>query len=45
MKKAKAENVKIHLPVDFVCAQGLGDTDKIKTFNIETGIPDGKLFK
>ena len=47
LAKAEKRNVKIHLPVDFVCAhlssgESLhGGTANVATFNIEKGIPPG----
>lgn len=43
MAKAKANNVKIHLPVDFVCADKFDNNANIKTYDLSSGIPDGWL--
>jgi phosphoglycerate kinase len=46
LAKAEKNNVKIHLPVDFVCAhlaagESLFDgTANVNTFTVEQGIPD-----
>merc|ERR1712038_1781806 len=41
MEKAKANNVKIHLPVDFVTADKFAPDAQVGAADLETGIPDG----
>jgi len=41
MDKAKANNVKIHLPVDFVCGDKFGDDASVKEVDLTTGVPKG----
>merc|ERR1712038_2184962 len=41
MEKAKANNVKIHLPVDFVTADKFAPDAQVGAAELETGIPDG----
>jgi len=41
LAKAKAKNVKIHLPVDFVAGDKLDATSNVKLFDLKTGIPEG----
>jgi phosphoglycerate kinase len=43
MAKAQAKGVKIHLPIDFVCADKVDKAANIKHCDIESGIPDGWL--
>ena len=39
MDKAKANNVKIHLPVDFICGDKFGEDANVKEVDLTTGIP------
>jgi len=41
MEKAKANNVKIHLPIDFVTADKFAPDAQVGAADLETGIPDG----
>lgn len=41
MEKAKANNVKIHLPVDFVTANKFAPDAEVGAAEIEAGIPEG----
>ncbi len=41
MEKAKANGVKIHLPVDFVCADDFSPTANTQPADDSAGIPDG----
>jgi len=41
MEKAKAKNVEIILPVDFVCSSKFGEDGEIKAGDIKSGIPAG----
>jgi phosphoglycerate kinase len=41
LQKAKDKGVKLHLPIDFVCANDLKNPTEIKTFDLNSGIPDG----
>jgi phosphoglycerate kinase len=41
MEKAKAKGVKIHLPVDFVCADKFDSEANTQPADASTGIPDG----
>jgi enolase len=41
MEKAKAKNVEIVLPVDFVCSTKFGEDGEIKVADIKSGIPAG----
>jgi len=41
MAKAKEKGVKIHLPVDFVCADKFAADAEIRVSDDDTGIPDG----
>jgi phosphoglycerate kinase len=41
MEKAKAKGVKIHLPVDFVCADKFDPEANTQPADASTGIPDG----
>lgn len=41
LQKAKQKNVKIHLPVDFICGDKTDATANVKLFDLKTGIPDG----
>jgi hypothetical protein len=41
--KAKANNVQIHLPVDFVTADKFAEDAAVGTGSLEAGIPDGWL--
>merc|ERR1719326_224921 len=41
MKKAEEKNVKIVLPVDFVCSSKFGEDGEIKTSSKADGIPEG----
>ncbi|PSN34698.1 Phosphoglycerate kinase [Blattella germanica] len=41
MDKAKANNVQIHLPIDFVTGNKFGEDSEVSCGNTETGIPDG----
>jgi len=41
MEKAKANNVKIHLPIDFVTADKFAPDAQVGAAELETGIPDG----
>jgi len=43
LTKAKEKNVKIHLPVDFVCGDKVDASSNVKAYDINTGIPDGWL--
>ena len=39
MDKAKARNVQIHLPVDFITADKFAEDAKVGTATVEGGIP------
>ena len=41
IEKAKANNVKIHLPVDFVTADKFAADAQVGSATVEEGIPDG----
>jgi hypothetical protein len=41
MDKAKANKVEIHLPIDFVTGEKIGDDSKVGEATLESGIPDG----
>jgi phosphoglycerate kinase len=41
MDKAKASNVEIILPCDFVCSSKFGDDGEIKSGDMSTGVPAG----
>ncbi|VDQ00636.1 unnamed protein product [Trichobilharzia regenti] len=41
METAKAKNVAIHLPVDFITADKFAEDAKTGSATIESGIPDG----
>ncbi|KAL4428979.1 hypothetical protein ABPG74_011175 [Tetrahymena malaccensis] len=41
LEKAKAKNVKIHLPVDFLCGDSLEATANTRSFDLKSGIPAG----
>ena len=41
LAKAKAKNVKIHLPVDFVCGDKFDASSNVNNFDLKTGIPSG----
>ncbi|KAJ9589446.1 hypothetical protein L9F63_017349, partial [Diploptera punctata] len=43
MDKAKANNVQIHLPVDFVTGNKFAEDSEVSCGNLDTGIPDGWL--
>lgn len=43
MEKAKANNVQIHLPVDFVTADKFDENANVGSATVESGIPDGCL--
>jgi phosphoglycerate kinase len=43
MKTAEKNKVKIHLPVDFVTGDKIGDDAKVGTATIESGIPDNEM--
>ena len=38
LEEAKQKNVRIHLPVDFVCSKNIKDVSNVKIFNKNTGI-------
>lgn len=40
LAKAKAKNVNIILPTDFVCGDKIDKTANVKTYDLKTGIPD-----
>lgn len=41
MEKAKAKNVQIHLPTDFITGDKFAEDAKVGTATVESGIPDG----
>lgn len=43
MDKAKAKNVQIHLPTDFITADSFSENAQTKLGNLETGIEKGWL--
>jgi phosphoglycerate kinase len=43
MDKAKANNVQIHLPIDFITGDKFGEDAKVGKATLEEGIPDGWL--
>jgi len=43
MEKAKAKNVQIHLPVDFVTGDKFAEDAAVGTATLETGIPAGAM--
>jgi phosphoglycerate kinase len=43
MEKAKAKNVQIHLPVDFVTGDKFAENAAVGTATLETGIPAGAM--
>jgi phosphoglycerate kinase len=40
MEKAKKNDVKIHLPIDFITAEKFAEDSATGTATIESGIPD-----
>ena len=45
MDKAKTNNVKLHLPTDFVTGDKFGEDAKVGTATVESGIPDGCMVR
>lgn len=45
LEKAKANNVQIHLPVDFVTAEKFAEDANSGTATVESGIPDEWMVK
>lgn len=43
MSKAAKNNVKIHLPVDFITADSFSETANVGKATLETGIPEGLM--
>lgn len=43
MEKAKEKNVKIHLPVDFICGDKFAEDATVTTTTLEHGVEDGKM--
>ena len=43
MEKAKAKNVKVHLPVDFVTGEKFDKDTKVGQATAAEGIPDGLM--
>jgi len=43
VEKAKTNNVQLHLPVDFITGDKLGDDAQVGTATIESGIADGLM--
>ena len=43
LEKAKANNVQIHLPTDFVTADKFAEDASAGTATVESGIPDDSL--
>lgn len=43
VEKAKAKNVKLHLPVDFVTADKFDEKAEVGQADAASGIPDGKM--
>lgn len=43
MTKALEKNVKIHLPIDFLCGTKLDASSPVALHDLKTGIPDGWL--
>jgi len=43
MEKAKANNVEIVLPIDFVCGSDFKEDADVKTGDLETGVPVGYM--
>lgn len=43
LAKAERNNVKIHLPIDFVCGDKLDATSEVALHNLDSGIPEGWL--
>ncbi|XP_022214946.1 phosphoglycerate kinase [Drosophila obscura] len=41
--KAKKNNVKLHLPVDFVCGDKFAENAAVSEATVESGIPDGHM--
>lgn len=41
LDKAKARDVKIHLPIDFIAADKFDENAKISLATVDEGIPDG----
>ena len=39
--KAEKNGVKLHLPVDFTCADKFAEDAATQSANVETGIPEG----
>ena len=39
IEKAKSKNVKIHLPVDFVCADKFAEDAAVKESDLSSGVP------
>ncbi|EDW25402.1 GL26449 [Drosophila persimilis] len=43
VEKAKKNNVKLHLPVDFVCGDKFAENAVVSEATVESGIPDGHM--
>lgn len=43
MAKAERNNVKIHLPVDFICGDKFAENATVTEVNLGEGIPDGQM--
>ena len=41
VEKAKAKNVQLHFPVDFVTGDNFSENAKVGEATIESGIPEG----
>lgn len=44
LEEAKAKNVKIHLPVDFVVGNKFAEDADAKIVTAAEGVPDGTFF-
>jgi len=43
VEKAKKNNIKLHLPVDFTCGDKFAENAVVSEASVETGIPDGHM--
>ncbi|KAK4337058.1 hypothetical protein RND71_043754 [Anisodus tanguticus] len=43
MEKAKAKNVQIHLPVDFLCGDKFAEDANVKEADLSTGVPSNMM--
>ncbi len=45
MDKAKANNVQMHLPIDFVTAEKFAEDAKVGSATVKDGIPNGWMVR